>query len=65
MRANPAVVTGAPRSDVNALELSVSEDVGPILFDALPHQFADIERINARGYPIGHEKAPAAMSDRG
>ena len=30
-------------------ELRVGEDVGPVAFDALAHQFADIERIDAGG----------------
>ena len=35
-------------------ELIIGEDVGPVLFDSFPNQFADIERIDARGYSIFH-----------
>ena len=32
------------------LELGVSENVRPVIFDAFSNQFADIERIDALGY---------------
>src|ERR1041385_3266174 len=34
------------------LELRVGENVGPVVFDALAHQFADIKRIDAAGYSV-------------
>src|SRR6185436_11338839 len=34
------------------LELGVGEDVGPVAFDALAHQFADVERVDALGQPL-------------
>ena len=42
---------GEPIVDIG-LELSVSENVRPVIFDTFSNQFADIERIDALGYPL-------------
>lgn len=34
------------------LVFSIGENVGPVVFDAFPNQFADIERIDTPGYPF-------------
>ncbi len=34
------------------LVLSIGENVGPVVFDAFPNQFADIEWIDTLGYPF-------------
>jgi hypothetical protein len=34
------------------LEFSIGENVGPVVFDAFPNQFADIEWIDTPGYPF-------------
>src|SRR5215468_5635494 len=34
------------------LVLSIGENVGPVVFDAFPNQFADVEWIDTLGYPF-------------
>src|SRR6185312_12223095 len=42
---------GEPAVD-ERLELGIGENIRPVVLNGLPNQFADVERIDAGGYPF-------------